>query len=172
MGPLVSPWIEKRLEWFMLGMGALAATVSWSWSETVVLEAILRPMKVCGAVLVGSLLFSFLHDNVRRVVRRAMDRVGARVAVGAVVIALGFAAGFLTKAVAVLALVELLHAMRLDRDAELHVAVLGCFAIGLGGGLVPVGGPVPAALCRAVARGSLPKITSAIRTTDRGGLPG
>lgn len=128
----------------MLGMGILAASVSWSWSEAVVIEAIMRPMKVCGAVLVGSLVFSFSHDNIRRGIRRAMDRVGPRLAVGGVVMLLGFAAGFLTKAVAVLALAEILYAMRLEREAEVHVTVLGAFAIGLGGGLTPIGGPVPA----------------------------
>ena len=34
-GPFLSSWIEKRLEWFVLGMGLLAVSVSWSWSGSV-----------------------------------------------------------------------------------------------------------------------------------------
>jgi len=143
-GPLVSPWIEKNLEWFLLGMGLLAVTVSWSWSEAVVVEAIMRPMKVCGAVLLGSLIFSFSHAGLRHYLRKAIEKIGPRISVGAAIIFLGFAAGFITMAVAAITLVELLHAMRLKREAEIHVSVLGCFAISLGGGLTPIGGPVPA----------------------------
>ncbi|MFH1725883.1 MAG: DUF1646 family protein [Elusimicrobiota bacterium] len=144
LGPLVSPRIEEKIEWFMFAMGIAAATVSWSWSEAVVLEAVIRPMKVCGAVLLGSLIFSFSHDNIRRAVRRAMDRIGPRAAVGGAVIALGLVAPLITSVIAVLALVEILYAMRLEPEAEAHVAVIGSFAVGLGGGLSPIGGPVPA----------------------------
>lgn len=143
-GPLISPWVEKRIEWFILAMGILAATVSWSWSETMIMEAILRPMKVCGAILAGSLLFSFSHDNLQNGIRRVLGRLGPRCTVGVAVFLTGISAMFLTAAVAVLVLVEILYVLRLERDAEINVAVLGCFAIGLGGGLTPIAGPVPA----------------------------
>jgi predicted cation transporter len=144
VGPLISPWIEKRLEWFVLAMGLTAVTVSWSWSGGVVVEAFLRPMKVCGALLLGALVFSFSHDGIRQAIRRAMERIGPRFAVGAVVILVGFASGAVTMVIASLALVELLAAMRLERESEVRVAVLGSFAIGLGGGLTPIAGPAAA----------------------------
>jgi predicted cation transporter len=143
-GPLISPWIEERLELFLLGVGAMAVTISWSWSEAVIVEAILRPMKVCGAVLLGSLIFSFSHDTMRRSIRRAIERIGPRLAIGLTVVLLGFAASVLTTVIAMLALVEVLYAMRLEDDSQTHVAVLGAFSIGLGGGLTPIGGPIPA----------------------------
>lgn len=144
IGPLISPWIEKRLEWFILGVGLLAATLSWSWSEVLIVEALMRPLKVCGAILAGSLLFSFSHDNLTAGVQRLVKKTGLRPAVGVSVLLVGVAASFLTTVVAVLVLVELLGAMRLERKAEVAVAVLGCFAIGLGGGVTPIAGPVPA----------------------------
>jgi len=144
MGPLISPWIEERLEWFIFAMGVLAATVSWSWSEVMIAEALMRPMKVCGAILAGSLVFSFFHDSMRRAIRRVMAKIGPRWVVGLAVILTGVAASAVTAAVAVLILVEILRSLRLERDAEIHVTVLGCFAIGLGGGLTTIAGPVPA----------------------------
>lgn len=156
VGPLVSPEIERRLEWFLLGVGAVAATAGGAWSEAVALEAVMRPMKVCGAVLLGSLVFSFSHDNLRRALRRAMVRAGPRLAVGAAVALLGLAASLLTSAIAALALVELLRAMRLDRRSEVHVAVLGCFAVGLGGTLTPFAGPVPAIAMAKLAEAPYP----------------
>jgi predicted cation transporter len=144
VGPLISPWIEKRLEWFIFGVGVIAVTISWSWSEMLVIEAIMRPMKVCGAILAGSLLFSFSHDNVIRLIQRAADKIGLKLAVGFTVFSVGVLSCGLTIAVAVLILVEILNALRLDRKSEIHVAVLGCFSIGLGGGLTPIAGPVPA----------------------------
>jgi len=143
-GPLLSPWIEKRLEWFLFGLGVLAMTLTWSWREGVVLEALIRPMKVSGAVLLGSLVFSFSHDNMRRGIRKAMERLGPRLAVGLSVVLVGAAASVLTTVIAMLALVELLYAMKLERESEMNVAVLGSFAIGLGGGMTPIAGPIPA----------------------------
>ncbi len=125
-------------------MGAVAATVSWSWSELMIIEAIMRPMKVCGAILAGSLVFSFFHDSMRRAVRRVMDKIGPRWVVGLSVSLTGLAASMLTAAVAVLILIEILRSLRLEREAEIQVTVLGCFAIGLGGGLTAIAGPVPA----------------------------
>ena len=155
-GPLISPWIEKRLEWFLLGVGILAVTISWSWSEVLIIEAVLRPMKVCGAILGGSLLFSFSHDNIVRVVRRAADKVGLRAAVGITVFFAGILSCGLTIAVGVLILVEVLNALRLDRESEIHSAVLGCFSVGIGGGLTPIAGPVPAIAMAKLAEAPYP----------------
>jgi len=152
-GPLLSRRVEERLEWFVLGLGVAAVTISWSWSETAVIEAFLRPMKLCGALLVGALVFSFSHDAIRRGIRRAMDRLGLPLAVGLAVALCGFAAGLFTMAVAVFALVEILHALRLERESEVHAAVLGCFAIGIGGALSPIGGPASAIAMSKLAGG-------------------
>jgi len=155
-GPLVSPWIEERLEWFLLALGIAAISVTWSWSEAALIEAILRPMKVCGAVLAGSLIFSFSHDNLRGAIRRAMDRIGLRAAVALTVLLLALCACVLTSVVAVLALVEVLTALRLERKSETQVAVLGTLAIGLAGGLSSIGGPIPAIAMAKLAEAPYP----------------
>lgn len=160
VGPIVSPSIEKRLEWFLLALGATAVTLSRAWSEAVVIEALMRPMQVCGALLLGSLVFSFSHDNMRSGIRRAAERIGPRLTVGIAITLLGFSAAALTTVVAMLALVEILSAMRLERNSEIHVAVLGAFAIGLGGGLTPIAGPIPAIAMAKLAEAPYPVGTS------------
>jgi len=142
LGPLLSERIANRLVEFIFVMGFCAATFGRVWSEAVVIEALLRPIQVCMAVLFGAFIFSFTHDSFRKCIRKILKRAGPRVAVGGAVIFVGLLAALLTSAVAVLVLCELLIAMRLQRDCEVHVAVLGCFAIGLGGGLCLIGGPV------------------------------
>lgn len=156
VGPLVSPWIERRLELFLLGMAALAATIGGAWSEATVVEAFLRPMKVCGAILAGSLVFSFSHDNLRRAVARAADRLGLGLSLALAVGATALSAAVLTMPVAVLALVELLRALRLEAGCRARAAVLGCLAIGLGGGLTAVGGPVAAVALGRLAEAPYP----------------
>ena len=71
-------------------------------------------------------------------------KIGVRPAVGAAVVLVGFSSAVLTSAIGVLLLIELIGAMDLERDSELKVAIVGCFAVGLGGGLTPIAGPVPA----------------------------
>ena len=144
VGPLVSDKIEKRLEWFLLALGATAVTLSGSWNETVVAESLMRPLKVCGAILFGSLIFSFLHGAMRERMKTQIAKIGVRPAVGAAVVLVGFSSAVLTSAIGVLLLIELIGAMDLERDSELKVAIVGCFAVGLGGGLTPIAGPVPA----------------------------
>lgn len=144
VGPLVSEKIEKRLEWFLLGLGLTAVTLSWTWSEAVVVETLLRPLKVCGAILAGSLVFSFGHASMREGLKRGIRKTGLRAAVAAAVLLVGLSAAVLTSAIAVLVLVELIGAMNLERESEIKIAVSGCLAIALGGCLTPIAGPIPA----------------------------
>jgi predicted cation transporter len=144
VGPLVSPKIEERLEWFLLALGVVAVTVSGSWSEAVVLETLLRPMKVCGAILAGSFVFSFGHDWMRTGLRERIGRIGLKRAVMSAIVLVGLSSAFLTTAIAVLVLIELIYSMDLERESEVKVAIAGCFAIGLGGGLTSIAGPIPA----------------------------
>lgn len=143
-GPLLDKRIADRLEWFLLAVGAAACTLSWAWSGAVIVEAILRPMRVCAAILVGSLFFSFTNDWIRAWVRGGAAILGVRAAVAAAVVGAGLASPLLTAEVAALVLVEILEAVRLEPEAESHAAVLGCLAIGLGSILTSFGGPVSA----------------------------
>jgi predicted cation transporter len=56
-------------------------------------------------------------------------------------IVLGLLAGFITAVVAALVFAEAISLLRLDRTAEINATVFGCFAIGLGAVLTPLGMP-------------------------------
>ncbi|HVE12281.1 MAG TPA: DUF1646 family protein [Elusimicrobiota bacterium] len=144
LGPLADKRIAARLEWFLLALGAAACTFSMAWSEALLAEALLRPLKVCSAILSGALVFSFIHDWVRARVRAASASLGPAAAVAAAVLVACAASLLLTAPVAGLILVEILEAMRLKAGARTHAAVLGCLAIGLASTLSPLGGPIPA----------------------------
>lgn len=150
-GPLLSERIEERVEWLSLGLGAVALTVSWSWSERIVVESLSRASALGGALVGGALLFSMTHVHLRRAVRFLCSRLGARPAVAATVAVSGLATPFVTGGVAVLLLVEALSALPLEDSRRREVAVLGCCAIGLGSGLSSVGGPAAAVLMSKVS---------------------
>ncbi len=143
-GPLLSPKIEKRFEVFIFGLGLIAVTVSQSWGETVILQSFLRPLKVCGTLLAGSLLFSFVYKEIRTVLKKYIDLIGLKASIFVSITLVGLSSAFLTTTIAVLILIELIYAMNLERESEVRVAIVGCFAIGLGGGLTPIAGPIPA----------------------------
>lgn len=155
-GPLLDERVAKRVEWLALGLGAFALTVSWRWSETVVVEALARAAALCGALVAGALFFSLSHAPLRRAVTRLCARFGARAAVAAAVAVSGLAAPFVTAGVAVLLLVEVLAALPLEDVRRQEAAVLGCCAVGLGSGLSAVGGPASAVLLAKLARAAYP----------------
>lgn len=146
VGPLVSKEVEDRVEWFSLALGASALTVSWAWSERVVVAALARAASLCGALVAGALFFSLTHAPLRRAVQRLAVRFGTRAAVTATVLLSGLATPFITCGVAVLLLVEILSALPLEEERRKEAAVLGCCAVGLGSGLSAVGGPASAVL--------------------------
>ncbi|MFA6030313.1 MAG: DUF1646 family protein [Elusimicrobiota bacterium] len=156
IGPLVSARIERRLEWFLLALGVAAATSSWSWSLPLLGEALLRPLKICGALLAGSLFFSFFHERIGSGLRRLGARLGVRAAVGLGVLLAGLLAPLITSIVAALLLVEVLRALDLEEERRVDAAVLGAFAVGLGGSLSPVGGPVAALVMARLADAPYP----------------
>lgn len=155
-GPLLDERIAKRVEWLALGLGAFALTVSWRWSEAVVVESLARAAALCGALVAGALFFSLAHAPLRRAVTRLCARFGARAAVAAAVAVSGLAAPFVTAGVAVLLLVEVLAALPLADVRRQEAAVLGCCAVGLGSGLSAVGGPASAVLLSKLARAAYP----------------
>lgn len=60
------------------------------------------------------------------------------------IVSLGLLSSVITAVIAALLLVEAIAILRLDRQSETAAVVLACFAIGLGSGLTPTGGPLAA----------------------------
>ncbi|HVB82200.1 MAG TPA: DUF1646 family protein [Candidatus Binataceae bacterium] len=142
VGPIVSRLVEEQIEFFFLAIGLLAMTLAGAWGWKVARHAVEEPVWITLAVIVAGVVF----DHSRRLMDRAMVRVRARVAgrllcAGAVFLT-GLLSSLITAIVAALVLVEIVGLLRLDARARLRVTVAGCFAIGLGASLTPLGEPL------------------------------
>ena len=56
--PLTSRWVEGHLELFLLGVGAVAVTISGGWSMQFLYETLNYPVNVAFIVLVVSVIFN------------------------------------------------------------------------------------------------------------------
>ncbi|OGR65336.1 MAG: hypothetical protein A2X30_08945 [Elusimicrobia bacterium GWB2_63_16] len=134
--------VEEELELFLLLMGAAAMTVSGLWSWHAAREAAAEPLKISAAVLAAGFLFRAGKSGVRRGVGLLEEKLGLRHSVFALIAALGFLSSLLTAIIAALLLCEVIRRMDLDRPARVKLAVYGCYAIGLGAALTPIGEPL------------------------------
>ncbi len=140
--PFSVRWVEEELEAFLLVMGALAATVSGIWSLHLVGEALKEPLKISAAVLVFGFLFRWARDPLRAGVSGLARRMGMGFFLFALVAGVGLLSSVITAIIASLALVEVLSGLNLDKDKERKAAILGCYSIGLGAVLTPIGEPL------------------------------
>jgi predicted cation transporter len=142
VGPVVSRWIEERIEIFFLAIGLLAMTLAGAWRLEVAVRAAEVPLGITLTVIAADVVFG----RMRGLMDRALGRIQARVArpwlCGGAVFVIALLSALLTAIVAALMLAELVELMRLGPRARLRVAVAGCFAIGLGSSLTPLGGPL------------------------------
>jgi predicted cation transporter len=83
-------------------------------------EALVEPIKISIAVLAAGLLFKFLRPAARRAVMGAMSKIGTRAFAFIVVALLGLVSSVMMAI----------------------VAVIACFAIGIGAVLTPIGEPL------------------------------
>jgi predicted cation transporter len=143
---MVTPFLVKRveanLEAFLFVMGVIAASIASVWSWHLVREALIEPIKITVAVLIAGLIFHYLRHQIRVGVASIIHRVSWRAFVLLVVIVLGLMSSIITAIIAALILVEVVSAMDLPRRPEVRFVVLGCFAIGLGAALTPLGEPL------------------------------
>jgi predicted cation transporter len=140
--PFLVKKVEEHLELFLFLMGVAAISVSSQWSLPLVGEALLEPIKITIAVLVAGLLFKFLKPAVRKAVAAAMSALGVKLFAFCIVVFLGFISSVITAIIAALLLVEVIDCMRLDRNDEIRLVVIACFAIGVGAVLTPLGEPL------------------------------
>jgi predicted cation transporter len=68
------------------------------------------------------------------------------------VVVLGFLSSIITAIIAAIALVEVVSALKLSKEYEIKLVILGCFSIGLGAALTPIGEPL-STICIAKLRG-------------------
>lgn len=140
--PFSVRWVEKELEAFLLIMGALAVTMSGSWNPRLLVEALREPLNISAAVLAFGFLFRWTRDRIRTGVRGLARRMGTAFFLFALVAVVGLLSSVITAIIASLVLVEVLSGLRLEREKEGKIAMLACYAIGLGAVLTPIGEPL------------------------------
>lgn len=142
LGPVVSRAIEERIEIFFLVMGILAMTLAGAWRWEVVGRAARVPLWITLTVIVADIVFGRVRGSMDRALGWVQARIARPLMCGATVLAIGLLSAMLTAIVAALMLAELIELIRLGPGARTKVAVAGCFAIGLGSSLTPLGGPL------------------------------
>lgn len=140
--PFLVKSVEHNLEIFLFVMGLIAATVTWSWGTHLIKETLVTPLPITGAVLVFGSLVYLAHSHLQRGIRWLSDRISLRVLVFLTVVVLGMASSIISAIIAALFLVTVLDLLPLDRKSRINVAIVSCFAIGLGAVLTPLGEPL------------------------------
>jgi predicted cation transporter len=151
IGPVVVRPVERNIELFFLSLGVLATVLTGRFGWPMLRAAATEPIALTSAVLVfgvlGKLARAFFDESIQRM-RAALP---ARLLYPLLIGALGLLSTLITAVVAALLLVEAIVLLKLDREDEIVIVVLSCFAIGLGSGLTPTGGPLAAIAISALA---------------------
>jgi predicted cation transporter len=142
LGPIFIKPIERNLELFFLVLGVLAAVAGGQFGWPLLRDALTQPIGLTAAVLVFGVLARLLRPAFDASVQKLRAILPARWIYFFLIISLGLVSSLITAVVAALLLVEAIAMLKLDRPSETAAVVLACFAIGLGSGLMPTGGPL------------------------------
>jgi predicted cation transporter len=150
VGPIFIRPIERNIELFFLSLGALTTLLTGEFGWPMLRAAAAEPIALTAAVLVfgmaGKLARPVFDDTIKTLHSVLPARFLYLILIGT----LGLLSTIITAVVAALLLVEAIIMLRVDRESEVVVVVLSCFAIGLGSGLTPTGGPLAAIAISAI----------------------
>jgi predicted cation transporter len=141
-GPLAIAKIEHNIELYFLALGVLATMLGSGFTRELISEALHEPVAISVAVMVAALLFGWTRRMLDRVFNRLRKRVSRPVLTAATIFAIASISSVITAIVAALVLVEVIGLLHFARDKRVRVTVAGCFAIGLGASLTPLGEPL------------------------------
>ena len=142
LGPVLVKRVEQNIEIFFLGAGTLASAITGQWGKNLLHAAVTTPIALTIAVLVFGVSMRVLRGTLDRGFERLLRLVAPRWIYFGLIVGLGLLSGVITAVIAALVLVEAIALLKLDRGSETTATVLGCFSIGLGSALTPVGLPL------------------------------
>ena len=142
LGPVVSRTIEEHIELFFLAIGLLAMTFAGAWRWEVASRAAEVPLGITLTVIVADVIFGRVRGQMDRALGWIQARIARPIVCGGAIFVIALLSAMLTAIVAALMLAELVELMRLGPRTRVRVTVAGCFAIGLGSALTPLGGPL------------------------------
>jgi predicted cation transporter len=101
-------------------------------------------------VIVAALTFGWSGPFLDRGFTRLRDRFSRPVLTAVSVFAIAAMSSVITAIVAALVLVEVVGLLHLERERRVRVTVAGCFAVGMGAALTPIGEPLSTLAARAL----------------------
>jgi predicted cation transporter len=141
--------VEENLEPFFLIMGIISVTISGLWNWELIKEAFKAPVMI-GAiplgifqvVLVFGLLVHYLNKPFCNGIVSFAGKLGPTIFIFLLVAVLGLLSSVFSAIVTACILSEVIATLPFARSAKIKLAVVTCFAVGLGAGLTPVGEPL------------------------------
>jgi predicted cation transporter len=150
VGPIFVRPIERNIELFFLSLGALTTVLTGRFGWSMLRAAATEPIALTAAVLLFGALGKLTRSVFDKSIQRMRVILPARLLYIMLIGGLGLLSTVITAVIAALLLVEAIVVMKIDRESEVAIVVLACFAIGLGSGLTPTGGPLAAIAISAV----------------------
>lgn len=138
---LLAP-LEHNIELFFLCFGIVAILLAHRLSLPVALNALREGLPIGIAVIVAGAAFALGRGKLERAIGWLSRHISPAILTAAATFVIATLASVITVIVAALIFSELLGLLRLSGRRRDATAVSGCFAIGLGAALTPVGEPL------------------------------
>ncbi|WAA14019.1 DUF1646 family protein [Fervidibacillus halotolerans] len=140
--PFTVKTVERNLEIFIFIMGVTATLISGTFSRPLLLQALKDPIKITIAVVIAGLFFKVFKDQIEAAIHMMLNKLSFSIFIAVTIVLLGLLSSIITAIIAALILVLIIDSLPLDRKEMVRFAVIGCFSIGLGAALTPIGEPL------------------------------
>ncbi len=134
--------VERNLEVFLFIMGVASIIVSQVFTWDLLKEALIHPINITIAVLIAGLLFKWFQGPIEKGVSGLSNAMPYRLFIALFVIILGLISSLITAIIAAIILVSVVGVLKMDKQSEIRLVILACFAIGMGAALTPLGEPL------------------------------
>jgi predicted cation transporter len=141
-GPLILAPLERNLEAYCFVVGLVAVTLAHRWNWPLVSDAASEPVLISVVVIVAGILFGYGRPLFDRTFQRLRRHIRRPLLTTLAVLIIALLSSLITAIVAALMLVEMVGLVRLEPARRTHVIIAGCFAVGLGAALTPIGEPL------------------------------
>jgi predicted cation transporter len=142
IGPIAVHWIERNIEVYIVVIGIIATVLAGGADAAVIHQALTAPIMITVAVIAAAILFRETREALDRGFDRMRSRIPRPVLTAIAIFVLAMLSSVITAIVAALVLVEIVGLLHIHEVQRADVVVAGCFAIGLGAALTPVGEPL------------------------------
>jgi predicted cation transporter len=140
--PVMLAPVERNLEACFFALGIIAVTLGGLWGWQLARRAATEPIPITIAVIVAGSLFGLTRERLDRRFVRMRAAMPRSILTALTIFTIGMLSSVITAIIAALLLVEMAGLLRLGPDKRDHVVIIGCFAIGFGSALTPLGGPL------------------------------